>query len=93
MTTTLVIDNIDPEMLDAQRRALVRLIWDDPDSVLWGLVNMLDVWSDKQFPDRIYICTRCKSVECDGDGGRFIVPVNESNYPLASETKPCEETA
>ena len=87
---TLTIHNIDPELLDVQRRLLVRLIWKDASSPLWGLVEMLDQWSDKRFPDRIYVCTRCGSDACDGDSGRFIIPVSNKAFPHAWEQEPCD---
>ena len=34
--------NIDYELLAKQRNLLVVTIWQDKDSELWGLVNMLD---------------------------------------------------
>ena len=34
--------NIDLVMLTSQREELVRLIWQDKDTDLWGLVGLLD---------------------------------------------------
>lgn len=39
---TITFDNVDVEMLDAQREMLVEKLLDDQDSILWGLVEMLD---------------------------------------------------
>jgi hypothetical protein len=38
----LAIANIDYELLAKQRNLLVVTIWQDKESELWGLVNMLD---------------------------------------------------
>ena len=46
----VVFRNVDPEMLNAQRILLVEMLWNDEDSILWGLVNMLDSWYDETFP-------------------------------------------
>ncbi len=44
---TIVFDNIDQQLLNMQRVELIKLIWDNPESPLWGLVNMLDDWFDR----------------------------------------------
>ena len=41
--------NVDPELLVEQRIALVEKLWDDNDSILWGLVEMLDDWYDREY--------------------------------------------
>lgn len=50
MMGTIVFDNIDQDLLNLQRLELVNLIWDSPESSLWGLVNMLDDWYDRTNP-------------------------------------------
>ena len=42
MTNLLTELNIDLVMLTSQREELVRLIWQDKDTDLWGLVGLLD---------------------------------------------------
>ena len=39
---TITFDNVDVEMLNEQREMLVEKLLDDQDSILWGLVEMLD---------------------------------------------------
>lgn len=36
------LDQIDVALLKEQKNALVDLIWDDEDNILWGIVNMLN---------------------------------------------------
>ena len=50
MHGTVVIHNVDYKLLNEQRTALIEKIWDDKDSVLWGLVEMLDDWYDTYNP-------------------------------------------
>jgi hypothetical protein len=38
----LDIGPIDTDLLNAQKQALVEMIWNDMDNILWGLVYMLD---------------------------------------------------
>ena len=47
---TALFRNVDPELLNKQRLELVNLIWNDEDSILWGLVEMLDEWYDHNNP-------------------------------------------
>ena len=47
---TVLFRNVDPELLNKQRLELVNLIWNDEDSILWGLVEMLDEWYDRNNP-------------------------------------------
>lgn len=47
---TALFRNVDPELLNKQRLELVNLIWNDEDSILWGLVEMLDEWYDRNNP-------------------------------------------
>lgn len=46
----IVFDNIDQDLLNLQRLELINLIWDNSESSLWGLVNMLDDWYDRTYP-------------------------------------------
>jgi len=39
--------NIDYELLVEQKSALVNLIFNDPDSILWGVVAILDGLTDE----------------------------------------------
>jgi hypothetical protein len=51
MPNTITFRNVDEELLNEQRLALVNLVWDKPEhEVLWGLVNMLDDWYDHANP-------------------------------------------
>lgn len=47
---TVLFRNVDPELLNKQRLELINLIWNDLDSPLWGLVEMLDEWYDRTNP-------------------------------------------
>ena len=50
MTTTITFDNVDPDMLNKQRLALIELLWEsDAPRILWGLVEMLDDWYDNEY--------------------------------------------
>ena len=40
---TICIRKPDMALLDQQREALSELIWQDRESILWGLVHFLDV--------------------------------------------------
>ena len=40
------VNNVDSALLNEQRKSLVKLIWEDGDTELWGLVNLLDVICD-----------------------------------------------
>ena len=46
MVNTVVISNVDRELLSEQTLELVNLLWNKPDSKLWGLVEMLNSWYD-----------------------------------------------
>ena len=48
--TDIMFRNIDTDMLNEQRMLLIDRIWDDEDTPLWGLVNMLDDWYDNTYP-------------------------------------------
>ena len=47
---TALFRNVDPELLNKQRLELVNLIWNDEDSILWGVVEMLDEWYYRNNP-------------------------------------------
>lgn len=42
-----ILSNIDYELLKEQRAQLIDLIWEKPDSDLWGIVDLLDMMIDK----------------------------------------------
>lgn len=46
MVNNVVIGNVDRELLSEQTMELVNLLWNKPDSKLWGLVEMLNSWYD-----------------------------------------------
>jgi len=46
MGNSVVINNVDRELLSEQTLDLVNLLWNKPDSKLWGLVEMLNTWYD-----------------------------------------------
>ena len=46
MGNTIVISNVDRDLLSEQTLELVNLLWNKPDSKLWGLVEMLNSWYD-----------------------------------------------
>jgi len=50
MVNTVVIGNVDRDLLSEQTLELVNLLWDKPDSKLWGLVEMLNSWYDNNNP-------------------------------------------
>ena len=51
MNTTVVIPNVDLSILYLQHGDLMEKIWDEPDSLLWGLVEMLDYIIDAYCPE------------------------------------------
>lgn len=50
MSRTIVINNVDRDLLSEQTLELVNLLWNKPDSKLWGLVEMLNSWYDNGNP-------------------------------------------
>ena len=46
MGNSVVINNVDRELLSEQTLDLVNLLWNKPDSKLCGLVEMLNTWYD-----------------------------------------------
>ena len=46
MGNNVVISNVDRDLLSEQTMELVNLLWNKPDSKLWGLVEMLNSWYD-----------------------------------------------
>ena len=87
-TDTAMFDGIDIELLEQQRLELVRVIWDQPDSILWGLVNMLDAWADDRFPGTVYICRECMSAECGAENGRLLVRISRKQYETRENVCP-----
>jgi hypothetical protein len=51
MTSNIVIPNVDLSILYLQHEDLMEMIWDKPDSLLWGLVEMLDYVIDAYCPE------------------------------------------
>ena len=39
--------NIDWELLKEQKEELLKMIWDDKDSKVWGIIHLLDELQDK----------------------------------------------
>ena len=50
MVNTVIISNVDRDLLSEQILELVNLLWNKPDSKLWGLVEMLNTWYDNSNP-------------------------------------------
>jgi hypothetical protein len=50
MVNTVIISNVDRDLLSEQTLELVNLLWNKPDSKLWGLVEMLNTWYDNSNP-------------------------------------------
>lgn len=53
MSKTITFNNVDPELLNQQRLELAKVLGDTIPSflgsgVLWGLVEMLDDWYDRE---------------------------------------------
>ena len=46
MDNTVVINNVDRDLLSEQAMELLELLCDKPDSKLWGLLEMLNTWYD-----------------------------------------------
>jgi hypothetical protein len=46
MANTVVINNVDRDLLSEQAMELLDLLWNKPDSKLWGLLEMLNTWHD-----------------------------------------------
>lgn len=51
MNKTITIPNVDLSILYLQHGDLMDQIWDKPDSLLWGLVEMLDYVIDQYCPE------------------------------------------
>ena len=47
----VIIPKIDIDILKIQHEELIEKLWDEPDAVLWGLVEMLDYVLDMYEPD------------------------------------------
>ena len=45
-----VVGDVDRDLLSEQAMELVDLLWNKPDSKLWGLVEMLNTWYDNSNP-------------------------------------------
>jgi len=41
MNKSISFDNVDVEMLWDQYQALIEILWDDPENILWGLADMI----------------------------------------------------
>ena len=53
MQTDIVIPNVDLEILKLQHMDLIEMLWDRPDDILWGLVEMLDFILDNYYENTI----------------------------------------
>ena len=50
MLTNITFHDVDPDLLNKQRLELINLLWDsDAPRILWGLVEMLDEWYDREY--------------------------------------------
>lgn len=50
----IVVEKVDIKLLNEQRLALTKLLWDESkynDHILWGLVEMLDTICDKHMDE------------------------------------------
>lgn len=63
MIKDIEIPKIDLDILNLQHKDLLEKIWDEPDSLLWGLVEMMDYILDTYYPfcDHVYesYCLKC----------------------------------
>jgi hypothetical protein len=48
------IEKIDWGELKTQKTALLKLIWDDPDHEVWGVVHLIDAIQDYYEPEESY---------------------------------------
>ena len=48
------IEGIDWDELSQQKIALLRMLWDDPDHEVWGIVHLIDAIQDYYEPDESY---------------------------------------
>lgn len=44
---TITVENVDVDQLHVQKKELVKMIWDKPKSILWGIVHLIDHVDDK----------------------------------------------
>lgn len=44
---TISVENVDVLQLHEQKKELVKMIWDKPKSILWGIVHLIDHVDDK----------------------------------------------
>ena len=51
MRKDIYIPNVDMDILYSQAAELQDMIWDKPDSILWGIIEMLDVMIGTYEPD------------------------------------------
>lgn len=51
MISSVTIPSVDLSILYLQHGDLMEKIWDEPDSLLWGLVEMLDYVIDEYCPE------------------------------------------
>lgn len=50
MLTSITFHDVDPDMLNKQRLSLIELLWEsESHRILWGLVEMLDDWYDREY--------------------------------------------
>lgn len=49
--TDIHIKNVDIKLLDKQRKQLIKKIWNEPNSIIWGIVNMLDDVCDEHLKE------------------------------------------
>tara|TARA_R100000005_G_scaffold88389_1_gene58248 strand:- start:577 stop:792 length:216 start_codon:yes stop_codon:yes gene_type:complete len=48
------IEGIDWDELSQQKIALLRMLWDDPDHKVWGIIHLIDAIQDYYEPDESY---------------------------------------
>ena len=49
MRSDIHIPNVDLDILKLQHMDLIETLWDKPDDILWGLVEMLDYMLDNYY--------------------------------------------
>jgi hypothetical protein len=46
-TKTIICERVDMKLLHKQKKELVKLIWNDQNTNLWGLVHLIDDIEDR----------------------------------------------
>ena len=56
-------DNVDWGLLKKQKQELLKLIWDEPEHIVWGIVHLIDDIQDWIEPEESYRLSSCPDNE------------------------------